>query len=160
NTGVLITDTGTVVSTASGDLIITGIGQGSGNGNTGISVVGGATLRAGGAGKVRLVGDAPGDTGAINLVSGATLQSGSGDVTLEGDVINLTDANSLTSTGGSTLIFEPLLTPPFTTLRPIVLGGTTNRTNALTFTSTDAAAIQQGAGGFANITIGTPDGIG
>jgi hypothetical protein len=121
---------------------------------------------AGGTGAVLLQGQAPGDTAAITFnafgLGSGKLQSGGGDVTLTGDVIDLGLAGTITSTAGGQLVFEP-----YSTNRPIVLGAGTDQPGALTFTPTDGAAIAQGANstnplvnGFAAIHIGGPNDTG
>src|SRR5262249_15436396 len=85
-----------------------------------------------------------------------SLQSGGGVVSLIGDVIDLGAANSITSTAGGTLVFEP-----YDAKRPIDLGNTPDQAGALKFTQTDNAAIVQGgANGFGSLVIGRSDGTG
>jgi hypothetical protein len=110
---------------------------------------------------VTLQGHAPGDTPAIAFTypgfGSGKLQSGGGVVTLQGDVIDLGAAGSITTANGGTLFFAP-----YTASRPIALGNATDLAGSLTFTPTDDAAIAQGTGptAFATIAIGRGDGTG
>jgi hypothetical protein len=154
NVGVYLDGAQTVVSTVGGNLAITGVGTGSGVRNYGIDVEGGATVSAGGNGSLSLEGQAPVSTPAITFNGfdhgSGNLQSGSGAVQLAGDSIDLGAADSITTTNGSVLFFNPL-----TTSLPIDVGSAFDQPGALTFTPTDCAAIAQGGpNGFSQITIG------
>ena len=83
--------------------------------------------------------------------TGGTLATGSGDLTLIGNVIDLGAANSVSTTGSAQLFFQPL-----TASRPIILGGS-DTTGSLVFSTTDRTAI---ANGFSLITIGSATGTG
>src|SRR5262249_22301287 len=63
---------------------------------------------------------------------------------LTGDRIDLGNANTVTSSGASALLFQPL-----TTSRPMILGGS-DSSGSLVFTTADQAALS----GFGQITIG------
>src|SRR5262249_53915081 len=137
NSGVYVEGSGTVVKSADGALSITGTGQGHGTDNQGIEVVGAGVVEATGRGAVTLTGHAPGAPPAITFVSGngsGSLQAGTGDVTLSGDVIDLGDPGSISGSG-------QLFLQPHTPSRPIQLGGTSDAPGYLTIKSADVAAI-------------------
>jgi hypothetical protein len=114
-----------------------------------------------------VVNTSGGSPGTVTLTAGQTInltgggiKVGTGNVMLTSDLIDLGAPGSISSTstsGTSHLLFQPL-----TASRNIVLGGTTDVANALTFTTTDAAAIKQGGAnhGFGLITIGAAKGTG
>src|SRR5262249_13370908 len=121
-----------------------------------------AVVGATGRGAVTLTGQAPGDTPAITFIGVSdfgtgkgSLQAGTGDVTLSGDVIDLGDPGSVSTTGHARLFFQP-----FTASRPIQVGGTSDEPGKLTFTQADADASAQASSGFSHVTIGRPDGTG
>ncbi len=157
--GVDIQDSGTEVAAASGGITIAGTGTGSGG--NGINLSGGGMVLATGSGAISLTGTASGSTAAITFTpsgSPGLLQSGSGTVTLTGDVIDLATRSgnpTITSTGGSALLFQPNIAG-----RPIILGGS-DTAGSLVYSDTDNAAIAQGGStGFGHITIGSATGSG
>ena len=147
--GVLILSA--AVNVDNGSLSIGGTGMGSATTNVGNDIEG-STVKATGSSGITIRGAAPANTAVIDL-SGTLFAGGSGSITtntgfldLLGNVINLGVANSVSSTGGSTLFFTQS-DGDF----PMILGGN-NVTGSLVFTDTDLAAI---ASGFGLVKIGS-----
>jgi hypothetical protein len=154
NGGVRIAKGGTAILGSSGGISITGTARGHGDEAFGVTD-GYGQIQASSTGSVSLVGQAPGSTPALDFTDGSGITVATGNVTLTGDVIDLGDTNSILSTsqsGTSQLLFQS-----YTHGRSIVVGGANDAANALTFTSTDLAAIVQGGSnyGFGLITIGS-----
>jgi len=89
NYGVYITDTPTQVSTGSGDLFITGTGQGSTHDNYGIFLVAGAAVSTEGAGKLTLTGTGSG----TNFNYGVFVAGSSTQLSTAGGSLSVTGAS-------------------------------------------------------------------
>jgi filamentous hemagglutinin family protein len=90
------------------------------------------------------------NSGAINF--GGLVSSGSGNISLIGNKINLLGGVGSLRGSGNTLF------QPFTFSQNIILGGSSNNaTNTLDLTTTDLSALQNG---FSSITIGRNNGSG
>ena len=143
NFGVFIFDgPGNLVSTASGDLSITGNSADS----AGIEVESQGQIQAGGAGNLTL--NATGSGAGIFFDStGSGISAGSGTVTLDADQIDLGSPNSVKGTGPLVFGNAP------NSVAPIQLGGN-DIAGTLVFTTTDQAAIQAGFASFQFDTLG------
>jgi hypothetical protein len=160
NVGVLVDGHGSTakVTSSGGNVVVSGSGGGSGSDDFGIDIENGASVSAPGSASLSLTGTAApnADTPAISLsgaffgLGGGTLTSGSGNLTLTGDTIDLGAAGSVFSTANGDLVFQPL-----TASRPILLGGS-DTSGSLVFSDTDLAALS----GFSQVTIGSPTGTG
>ncbi len=137
-----------VSANAAGQLTIIGTGTGAGTTNRGIDVETGTSLQSG---RATLQGQASGGGVAVSFdASGSSLHV-TGTAVLTGDRIDLGAARTISGTGASTLVIQPL-----TPSQNMVLGGTTDVKSALTLTTqTNLAAISpSGTTGFQSITIG------
>jgi hypothetical protein len=155
NFGVEIIKSGTAVLGSSGGIRITGTARGSGANAYGVGVASDTQIQAFGTGNVTLTGQAPASMPAIDFASdGSGVTVGTGNLYLIGNIIDLGSAGSISSTstsGTSHLGFRT-----YTAGRLVVAGSASDASNALTFTSTDLAAIAQGGAshGFGLITLG------
>ena len=127
---------GNLVSTASGDLSITGNSAAS----AGIEVESQGQIQAGGSGNLTLNGNGSG-AGIFFDSTGSGISAGSGTVTLDADQIDLGSPNSVQGTGP--LIFG---NAPGSAAS-IQLGGN-DIAGTLVFTTTDQAAIKAGFASF------------
>ena len=159
--GIFITGSGTTVTGSAGGITLHGTGRVGGSDDYGVAVEKGALLQDTSTGAVSLVGIAPNGTAAIffDTSNGSKLKAATGNVCLTGNLISLGDPNSIVST--TTTSTSHLYFQSASSGRAIVLGGSRNTANALTFTSTDLAAIAQGGSnhGFGLIVLGSSAGV-
>jgi CHAT domain-containing protein len=129
-----------------GDITLTGFGNGTGVGNTGIQLDVGSAVDSTGTGNVTLTGTGANGAAGINLLPNAAINptgTGSGAATLTADEIDLSSIAQVR--GNGTLQLQPL-TPSL----GITIGGTTND-NRLNLETSELIAFQDG---FSQILIG------
>jgi uncharacterized repeat protein (TIGR01451 family) len=151
---------GTVSS--GGALTITGTAAPSNASNMGVYLTNGPAnnshVGSTGPGPINITGTAASsEVPAILFFVGSSLSAGGSNVILTGDVIELTDFHSFSTTGGSSITFQPL-----TLSRPIVVDPFSEVFGALVVRVKEFNAISPnpGAPAFASVIIGRDNGTG